>query len=116
MSTKSKKQSATSPRRPEKKWGPFHGGVGLAVWLNEVDTPEGKRWYRSVTLNSRRYRDEKSGNWEDAKSFRPTDLSGLMLAMEAALAFCHSTPLPGQAMEGEEIPVPSTPENGEIPF
>jgi len=37
MATKAKR-SASAPRHPEKKWGPFHGGVGVAVWLNEVQT------------------------------------------------------------------------------
>ena len=35
MATKAKR-SVSAPRRPEKKWGPFHGGVGVAVWLNEA--------------------------------------------------------------------------------
>jgi hypothetical protein len=36
MATKAKR-AASRPRYPEKKWGPFHGGVGLAVWLNGRD-------------------------------------------------------------------------------
>jgi len=32
------KQSTTELRRPDRKWGALHGGVGVAVWLNEVET------------------------------------------------------------------------------
>src|SRR3989442_5689083 len=95
------KRAASPPRYPEKKWGPFHGGVGLAVWLNEVQTDTGPRFFRSVTLQPRRYRDKKSGIWKDAVSLRPTDLPALMLAMEAALSYMARTPLPGQAVDDE---------------
>ena len=47
MATKTTKRAVTAPRYPERKWGPFHGGVGVAVWLNEVETAEGKRFFRS---------------------------------------------------------------------
>ena len=46
MATKAKR-SASAPRRPEKKWGPFHGEVGIAVWLNEVQTDAGPKFFRS---------------------------------------------------------------------
>lgn len=78
------KRPASRPRYPEKKWGPFHGGVGLAVWLNEVETDAGPRFFRSVSLQPRRYRDKKTGIWKDAASLRPTDLPALMLAMDVA--------------------------------
>ena len=41
MSTTKAKRSANPPRRPERKFGPFHGGVGVAVWLNQVQTGDG---------------------------------------------------------------------------
>lgn len=41
------KRSASAPRYPEKKWGPFHGGVSVAVWLNEVQTDAGPKFVRS---------------------------------------------------------------------
>lgn len=96
------------PRRPERKWGPFHGGVGVAVWLNEVETEEGKRFFRSVTIAPRRYLDEKTGKWEDASSLRTTDLPSLILALQAAHDYVHSTPMPGLPAEGEE-PADSNP-------
>src|SRR6266704_5519985 len=102
MAKTTTKRSTTAPRRPERKWGPFHGGVGVAVWLNEVDTEEGKRFFRSVSIAPRRYLDEKTGKWEDASSLRTTDLPSLILALEAAHAFVSSTPLPGLPAEGEE--------------
>ena len=48
MATKAKR-STSVPRRPEKKWGPFHGGVGVAVWLNEVQTDAGPKFFRSIS-------------------------------------------------------------------
>ena len=66
MATKAKR-SASAPRHPEKKWGPFQGGVGVAVWLNEVQTDAGPRFFRSLSLQLRRYRDKKTG--------RPVSLS-----------------------------------------
>src|SRR5881227_1141511 len=96
------KRSPSAPRYPERKWGPFHGGVGVAVWLNEVETADGKRWFRSITIAPRRYLDDKTGKWENASSLRTTDLPSLILALEAAHAYVSSTPLPGLPAESEE--------------
>lgn len=101
MATKAKR-SATVPRHPEKKWGPFHGGVGIAVWLNEVQTDAGPRFFRSISLQPRRYRDKKTGMWKDAASLRPTDIPALMLGLEAAMSFIAHTPLPGQSLDDED--------------
>jgi hypothetical protein len=98
----SKKPAAQAPRRPERKFGPFHNGIGLAIWLNRVETDRGPRFFRSITFNSRRYRDDKTGEWKDAASFRPVDLATLEMALNYARQFISSTPLPGQAVEGEE--------------
>ena len=115
MANKTTKRAATAPRHPERKWGPFHGGVGVAVWLNEVETAEGKRYFRSLTIAQRRYLDEKTGKWEDASSFRSTDIPSLLLALEAAHAYMMSAPLPGLPADGEEH-ADSTPlDDGEIP-
>ena len=84
MATKPIKKTPTTPRRPERKWGPFHGGVGVAVWLNEVDTAEGKRYFRRITIAPRRYLDDKTGKWVDASSLRTTDLPSLLLALHVA--------------------------------
>ena len=116
MSTTKSKRATATPRYPEKKWGPFHGGTGLAVWLNQVETDNGPRWFRSISLNLRRYRDKKSGEWKTATSLRTTDLPSLILALEAAHAYCSSTPLPGQPAEEEHIEDPSVAGNGDVPF
>ena len=101
MATKAKR-SASAPRHPEKKWGPFHGGLGVAVWLNEVQTDAGPKFFRSISVQPRRYRDTKTGEWKDAASFRPTDLPALMLGLEAAMSFIAHTPLPGQSLDDED--------------
>lgn len=102
MATKAKK-TTVAPRYPERKWGPFHGGVGVAVWLNEVETEAGVRFFRSVTINPRRFLDEKTGDWKDASSLRSADLPSLILALEASLDFIKRTPLPGKPAEAEEV-------------
>ena len=112
MATKAKR-SPSAPRHPEKKWGPFHGGVGVAVWLNEVQTDEGPRWFRSVSINPRRYRDAKTGEWLNAGSLRSTDLPALMLGLEAAMSFIAHTPLPGQTLDDEDAI--DTLADGEVP-
>jgi hypothetical protein len=105
------------PHQPERKWGPFHGGISVCVWLNEAETDSGKRWFRSITIAPRRYRDEKSGNWEDAASYRPADVPSLLLALEAAHKYCSTTPLPGEAADEEPVEAVASPNgNGDVPF
>ena len=115
MSNAKPKSSPTEPRRPEKKYGPFHGGVGLAVWLNQVQGDDGPRFFRSVTIAPRRYRDPKTGEWMDSTSFRATDLAALMLALEAAHNYMANTPLPGEPVEEDAIDRLSAVDN-EIPM
>lgn len=116
MATKVKR-AADRPRTPERKYGPFHAGVGVAVWLNEVNDGAGPRYYRSVTIAPRRYRDAKTGEWKDAGSYRSTDLPALILALQAAHEFMTATPLPGEPVE-EEQPGHNDPpaEDGAVPF
>src|SRR5262245_40077837 len=113
MATKVKRAQAPA-RRPEKKIGPFHNGLGVAIWLNAVETDKGLRYFRSITIAPRRYLDPKDGAWKDAKSFRPVDLSTLELALNAARQYCQSTPLPGQALDADELNELHVGEDGEI--
>ena len=83
MATKTKNRREVRP--PEFKIGPFQGGIGVAVWLNEVEMDGGEvRTMRSITLAPRRYRDKNTGEWKDAGSYRPGDLTALILALEKA--------------------------------
>ena len=102
MANRNGKRPAANPRRPEKKIGPFHNGLGIAIWLNSVETEQGPRYFRSITIAARRYRDAKTGEWKDATSFRPVDLATLEIALAHARQFIASTPLPGQPVEGDE--------------
>src|SRR5712692_4220943 len=104
MATKEKEKRGkkSEPRYPEKKYGPFAGGCGVAVWLNEFETAEGTRFARTITIQPRRYKSKKTGAWEDAKSFRPTDLPALLLGLDAALRFIAETPLPGLPADVED--------------
>ncbi|MFL5330501.1 MAG: hypothetical protein ACJ8C4_16480 [Gemmataceae bacterium] len=115
MSATKTKRSPTAPRQPERKYGPFHGGIGVAVWLNQVKADDGPRYFRSVTIAPRRFRD-KNGDWQDAGSLRATDLPALILALESAHEFIQKTPLPGDSAEDEVPEPPSTPDDGTVPF
>ena len=84
MSTTKPKRPVQSLKRPEKKIGPFHNGLGIAIWLNRVETDQGPRFFRSITLAPRRYLEAKTGQWKDATSFRPVDLATLELALAVA--------------------------------
>ena len=94
------KHQATSPRPqrspPEKKIGPFAGGIGVAIWLNTVDTDDGQKQFRSLTIAPRRYQDRETGEWKDAGSFNPSDLPALIFALTKAQEYVFTTPLPNQ--------------------
>jgi hypothetical protein len=120
MSTATTPRTSTVPRHPERKWGPFHGGVGVAVWLNEVKTDNGPpRFFRSITIAPRRFREKETGAWKDAASLRATDIPALVLGLEAARAYMATTPLPGEPVEEEdeaEAPPPPQDNGDGIPF
>ncbi len=88
--------SSKGARPPEKKIGPYAGGIGVAIWLNSVESPKGTRQLRSITIAPRRYFDRESKEWKDASSFRPSDLPALIFALQKALEYVYTTPLPGE--------------------
>ncbi len=94
----------TSANRPEKKIGPFPGGIGVAIWLNTIETEQGPRKVWSITISPRRYRDPETGDWKDSSSFRPADLPALLFALTRAQEYVFTTPVPGQDDESEEVP------------
>lgn len=99
-----KKQTASPPRQsrhPEKKIGPFAGGIGVAIWLNTAEIDDGPKQFRSVTIAPRRYQDRETGEWKDAGSFNPGDLPALIFALQKAQEYVFETPLPGQTEPGE---------------
>lgn len=90
-------QHAPSPRPtrpPEKKIGPYPGGIGVAIWLNDIGTDGGQRQIRSITISPRRYRDPQTGEWRDSSSFRPGDLPALIFALQKAQEYVYTSPLP----------------------
>lgn len=108
MSSKTKKREV---RPPELKVGPFQGGIGVAVWLNEIETAEGPKMVRSITLAPRRYRDRDTGEWKDSTSYRPADLTALILALEKAREYCLTKPIPGETSTDDRLDGFSPPEN-----
>lgn len=94
--------AASKPRtQPEKKIGPFAGGIGVAIWLNTVETDDGPKQFRSITIAPRRYQDRETGEWKDAGSYNPSDLPALIFALGKAQEYVFTTPLPGQTETGD---------------
>lgn len=93
-----------STKGPEKKIGPYPGGIGVAIWINTIQTDQGPRKVRSITVSPRRYRDPKSDEWRDATSYQTGDLPALIFALQKALEFVYTNPLPSEksADESEE--------------
>ena len=87
--------SRQSNRQPEKKFGPYPGGISVPDWLNDVETDAGTRQARNVTTSPRRYRDPQSGDWRDG-SFRPSDIPALLFGLQQALEFIFTHPISGQ--------------------
>lgn len=96
-------------RQPEKKIGPFAGGIGVAVWLNTAESDDGPKQFRSITIAPRRYQDRETGEWKDAGSFNPGDLPALIFALQKAQEYVFEMPLPGQKESGNGA-------SGEVPF
>jgi len=93
---KTNRSSHPAANHPEHKIGPYAGGIGVAVWLNRVETDTGTRLIRSVTISPRRYRAPETGEWKDASSYRATDLPALIFALQKAQEFCYTNAIPNQ--------------------
>jgi len=91
-----------SKNYPEKKIGPLPGGIQVAIWLNEIETDDGPRKVRSVTISPRRYREAQSGEWKDAKGYNAADLSALIFALTRAQEYVFDHPLEQEKKEAEE--------------
>ncbi len=108
-------QPPTKPKRqPEKKIGPFANGVGACIWLNSIDTDDGTRQVRSITINPRRYFDRESNQWKDAASYNPADLPALIFCLQKAQEYVYETPLPGPPVSESSNHGPTADET--IPF
>ena len=66
-----------------------HGGIELSVWSNQT---ENGTMYNTTIKNS--YKDEKTGEWPETKSFSPTDL--LVVGELGRQAFAKITELKQQ--------------------
>lgn len=85
-----------TPPQPEKKFGPYAAGIGIAVWLNTIQTDDGPRKVRSISISPRRYLDRESGEWRDSTSYRPSDLPALLFALAKAQEYVFTNPIPGE--------------------
>ena len=103
MSTATTKNRRRPANPPEFKIGPFQGGIGVAVWLNEVESGTGTSQMRSITIAPRRYLDKVTNEWKNAGSYRPADLTALILSLEKVREFCLTQPLPGESSEDERL-------------
>ena len=112
--TQSAPSSKTPPKPPEHKLGPFTAGIGVSIWLNTVQTENGPRKYRSITVNPRRYFDRESNQWRDSASYNLADLPALIFALQKAQEYVYETSLPGESSHDENAPPP--PPSADIPF
>ena len=85
----------TGKKAPEHKIGPYRAGIGAAVWLNTIETANGPKKVRSVTISPRRYYDERDSTWKDSQSYRPQDLATLRIVIDEAERYLATTKLPG---------------------
>lgn len=60
------------------------GAVSASVFVNEVDTENGKRRIRSVSLQ-RRYRDDSDGEWKSSNSFGLGELPQAQAVLDLAM-------------------------------
>lgn len=103
------KPTPRTPRQPEKKFGPFAGGINVAIWLNTAETDDGPKTFRSITVAPRRYQDRTTGDWKDAGSYQPSDLPALIFALTKAQEYVFTVPLPGQETNENEGPKEDVP-------
>lgn len=98
MATTKAKRAKSERRYPERKWGPFAGGSGVAVWLNEFQTENGTRYARSITFAPRRFRDRKTDEWRDGASGLPCSRCSPRRATSKTLAAssCKRSTLPNK--------------------
>lgn len=89
----------SAPKGPEKKIGPFHAGIGVSIWINTIQTDEGPRKLRSITLSPRRFFDRDAQDWRDSGSYHPGDIPALIFALTKAQEYIFTTPIPGESAE-----------------
>lgn len=104
MSTGTSKTGGRTKQPPEKKIGPFANGVGVSIWLNTIETEQGSRQVRSISINPRRFFDRESSQWKDAGGYNPSDLPALIFALTKAQEYCYETPLPDSGTPREDAP------------
>lgn len=61
--------------------------VAVCVWENQTSS-DPPRSFHSVTISPRRFWDEETKQWRDARSSQTSDLPGLIYLLQQALAFC----------------------------
>ena len=87
-------QPSQTRNMPERKFGPYANGIGVAVWVNRIETDEGPRVTRSVSINPRRYKDRQTGEWKNAASYGVNDVHLLLIALEQARDYLLTQPIP----------------------
>ena len=66
-------------------------------------TPNGVAVTRFSVATNRRWKDQQTGEWKDAVSYRPGDVTALILALEKAREYCLTTPLAGEQSEDDRM-------------
>ena len=78
------------------KFGPFAGGMSVAIWRNTIETDNWPRDVGSITINARRLKDTQTWEWND-DSFRQCDLSVVILALQSGQQYVSLHALPHHA-------------------
>ena len=109
MSVPTTQGQPATERKPEKKPPPeVKFGRNVSVWINTTEREGRTRSFRTITISPPRFFDQKIREWRDGSGFRPDQVGSLIAALQEALRYALTTPVPGE--EDEE------PESHNIPF
>ncbi len=61
------------------------GTIGVSIWQNERETPNGTREFPSITIQ-KGFKD-KEGNWQNTSALNSGDLPKAILAMQKAYEY-----------------------------
>jgi hypothetical protein len=99
--SKNVKKPESEPKRPEHTIK-LPGALKITIWRNEYVRSDGEvRQSRSLTI-TRRYKDRRTGQWADAKSFRAKDLPVILYGLQVAQHYFYTTPLTTRHPEPEQ--------------
>lgn len=88
-----KAKEFSEPTRLERLFGPYPGGVRIALWSCVVPAAPGSKAVRSVTLLTRRFRNPETGEWQESSVYSLEHLPVVIFALQEVLAYTYQNPL-----------------------